>query len=112
MGTNLEELAFEAYGPGGSAILIEALSDNKNRTVQEIKLILKERGGKWAETGSVLWAFEKTDAAEDGWIAKFPQDIPDSEIPALLGLLGELEDNEAVQGVYTNAKIVRGLDPK
>src|SRR5277367_2681385 len=52
---DLDELLFEAYGPGGSAILAEALSDNRNRTVQEIKLILKEQNGKWAESGSVQW---------------------------------------------------------
>ncbi len=57
-GANLEELTFEAYGPGGIAIMIEAISDNKNRTVQEIKTVLKESGGKWAESGSVRWAFE------------------------------------------------------
>jgi YebC/PmpR family DNA-binding regulatory protein len=96
---DLEELIFEAYGPGGSAILIEALSDNRNRTVQEIKLILKERNGKWAESGSVQWAFEKT---MEGWKAKFPQDIPEAEKNQLATLLETLEENDAVQEVYTN----------
>src|ERR1035438_1180486 len=45
---DLEELVFEAYGPAGAAILIEAISNNRNRTIQEVKLILKEHGGKWA----------------------------------------------------------------
>ena len=67
---DLKELLFEAYGPGGSAILIEAMSDNSNRTVQEMKTILKERGGKWAESGSVRWAFELADGE---WKAKFPR---------------------------------------
>ena len=77
---NLEELIFEAYGPGGIAILIEAVSDNKNRAVQEIKTILKDHNGKWAETGSVQWAFENADprilGANGYRTAKFPQDIP------------------------------------
>lgn len=97
---DLKELTFEAYGPGGSAILIEALSDNGNRTVQEIKTILKERGGKWAESGSVRWAFE---AAAGEWKAKFPQDIPEEDKNKLSALLEALEDNDDVQAVYTNA---------
>ncbi|HVM77322.1 MAG TPA: YebC/PmpR family DNA-binding transcriptional regulator [Candidatus Paceibacterota bacterium] len=97
---NLDELLFEAYGPGGAAIMIEALSDSRNRTVQEIKLILKEQNGKWAESGSVQWAFEKT---ADGWKAKFPQDLPENEKSQLIKLLEALEDNDDVQDVYTNA---------
>jgi YebC/PmpR family DNA-binding regulatory protein len=105
VGGNLDELIFEAYGPGGVAIIIEAVSDNRNRTVQEVKTILKERGGKWAETGSVQWGFEKT---EDGWIAKFPQEIPDKDKAPLSKLTETLEENDGVQKVYTNARIEDG----
>lgn len=99
---NLDELFFEAYGPGGSAIIIEALSDSRNRTVQEIKTILKEHDGKWAESGSVQWAFEKT---HEGWNAKFPQDVPESDKSQLVKLLESLEENDDVQNVYTNANL-------
>ena len=96
----LEELTFEAYGPGGAAILIEAISNNRNRAVQEVKTILRDRGGKWAETGSVQWAFEKKDGE---WTAKFPQELGDAEERAkLASLLEALEDNDDVQNVYTN----------
>jgi YebC/PmpR family DNA-binding regulatory protein len=102
-GVDMEELLFEAYGPGGSALLIEAVSDNKNRAVQEIKLVLKEHNGKWAETGSVRWAFESTPGSEDGnWKPKFLQDLPEEERPALVSLIEELEDNDSVQNVHTN----------
>jgi len=97
---DLEELVFEAYGPGGSAILVEALSDNRNRTVQEIKTILKEHNGKWAESGSVQWAFEKT---HDGWNAKFPLAVPEEDKNQLIKLLESIEENDDVQNVYTNA---------
>ena len=56
---NLEELLLEAYGPGGKAILISAITDNKNRTLAEIKHILNEGGGKLASSGSVRWMFEE-----------------------------------------------------
>jgi YebC/PmpR family DNA-binding regulatory protein len=99
-GNNLEELTFEAYGPGGSAILIEAISDNKNRSVQEVKTILRDHNGKWAETGSVQWAFEKI---QENWTAKFPQEIPEADAEKLVALIEALHDNDDIQGVWTNA---------
>lgn len=55
----LEEVLYEAYGPGGSALLIEGITDNKNRTTAEIKHLLSEYDGKLAEKGTVLWLFER-----------------------------------------------------
>ena len=102
----LEELVFEAYGPGGTAVLIEAISDNRNRTVQEIKLILKEHEGKWAEAGSVRWAFEPASGdGEGGWRAKFPQDISEEDKPKLISLLEALDENDSVQDVYSSANL-------
>jgi YebC/PmpR family DNA-binding regulatory protein len=98
----LEELLYEAYGPGGAAILIPAISDNRNRTVQEIKTILRDYNGKWAEPGSVQWAFEFAGGPSGERTAKFLQDIPDEEKEKLVGLLEALEENDDVQNVYTN----------
>jgi len=58
-GAKLEPVLFEAYGPGGVAIIIEGITDNKNRTLGEIKQILSEYGGKLANEGSVKWLFER-----------------------------------------------------
>jgi len=55
---NLAEFALEGYGPNGVALLIEALSDNRNRTVQEIRSILNRHGGSLGESGCVAWLFE------------------------------------------------------
>lgn len=104
VGGDLEELVFEAYGPGGAAILIEAVSDNKNRTVQEIKTVLKEFGGKWAESGSVLWAFATTADQRGQWSAKFPQEIGAEDRAKLAALVNALEEHDDVLGVYTSAK--------
>lgn len=98
---NLEEIIMEAYGPSGSALLIEAITDNSNRTVNETKLILKQQNAKWADPGSVMWAFEKT---SDGWTAKFPQDISESEKEKLNSLIEALEENDDIQAVVTNIK--------
>jgi YebC/PmpR family DNA-binding regulatory protein len=58
-GAKLEEVLFEAYGPGGTAIIIEGITDNKNRTLSEIKQILSQNNGKLASEGSVKWLFER-----------------------------------------------------
>jgi len=58
-GANLEEVLFEAYGPGGAAILIQGITDNNKRTVNEIKQILNQNNGKFVESGSVKWLFER-----------------------------------------------------
>lgn len=55
----IEEITYEAYAPGGIALLIECLTDNKNRTVGEIKAILNRSGGSLASTGSVSYLFKK-----------------------------------------------------
>ncbi len=58
-GTIWEEIAYEGYGPGGVALLIHTLTDNRNRTVSEIRHLLSKRGGSLGATGSVNWMFER-----------------------------------------------------
>ncbi len=56
---SLEELVYEAYAPGGAAVLIEALTDNRNRTGGDIRSILTKRGGNLGSSGSVAWQFQR-----------------------------------------------------
>jgi len=58
-GVTYEECMYEAYGPGGSALCIEVMTDNKNRTVAELRHILSKHGGALAESGSVAWQFDR-----------------------------------------------------
>jgi YebC/PmpR family DNA-binding regulatory protein len=58
-GTTISELTYEGYGPGGIALLIEVATDNKNRTVAEVRHIFSRQGGNMGESGSVAWMFEK-----------------------------------------------------
>ena len=58
-GLKYEEMSYEGYGPGGIAIYIEVITDNKNRTVSEIRHILNKNNGSLAEPGSVSWMFER-----------------------------------------------------
>ncbi len=100
---SLEQLIIEAYGPEGAAILIEAITDSKNRTIAEVKKILNENGAKWAEPGSVLWAFEKVkNESGAGWQEKFKQQISSEAQEKLQELVEELLEQNEVQEVYTN----------
>jgi YebC/PmpR family DNA-binding regulatory protein len=56
---NYEEVTYEGYGPGGAAVLVEVMTDNKNRTVAEIRHIFSKHGGNLGENGCVSWMFEK-----------------------------------------------------
>lgn len=58
-GVNYEEINYEGYGPGGVAIFLEVLTDNKNRTVAEVRHLLSKHGGSLGESGSVAWMFSK-----------------------------------------------------
>ena len=57
-GDQLQEVRYEAYGPGGAALLIDSLTDNRNRTVSEVRAALTRAGANMAESGAVAWQFE------------------------------------------------------
>jgi len=57
--SNYEEVTYEGYGPGGAAVLVEVMTDNKNRTVAEIRHIFSKHGGNLGENGCVAWMFVK-----------------------------------------------------
>ncbi|HSC27924.1 MAG TPA: YebC/PmpR family DNA-binding transcriptional regulator [Vicinamibacterales bacterium] len=58
-GVSYEEVTYEGYGPGGAALIIEALTDNRNRTVGELRHLLSKHGGNLGESNSVAWMFDK-----------------------------------------------------
>ncbi len=58
-GVSYEEIQYEGYGPGGAAILVQVLTDNKNRTVSEIRRLFSKYGGNLGESGCVAWMFDK-----------------------------------------------------
>jgi YebC/PmpR family DNA-binding regulatory protein len=57
-GVNYEELTYEGYGPGGAAVMVDVLTDNKNRTVSELRNIFSKAGGSLGESGCVAWIFD------------------------------------------------------
>lgn len=100
---SMEAVTYEAYGPGGSALIIEALTTNRNKAAQEVKHILSEFGIALAASGSATWAFKK-DPTTYEWqpVVTAPISAEDGQI--LENLIEKLEENDEVQEVYTNAE--------
>ncbi len=94
---DLQNLVIEGYGPEGVALVVRCETDNKNRTIQEVKVILRDYGGKWADPGSVLWAFDAAD-----WSAKFPVAVSAAARAQLQKLSDALGEHEDVVAVHTN----------
>jgi YebC/PmpR family DNA-binding regulatory protein len=97
----METIVYEAYGPGGVALMINVLTDNRNKAAQEIKHILSLNETELAAVGSAAWAFTKT---HEGWTANSTMPIEDADIEKLEKLVEALEANDDVQDVYTNAE--------
>ncbi len=98
----MDSVTYESYGPGGIAIIIEALTENRNKAAGEIKHILSENGCELAAIGSATWAFTRS---PDGvWTPNMTMPLSDEDYAKLEKLVDELEDNDEVQDVYTNAE--------
>jgi len=94
-------VVYGAYGPGGCALVIEAYTDNRNRTVQELKHLLALHGGTLANPGAAAWAFQKN--AEGKLEAMMPIELSDEDAQKMAELSDALEDHEDINDVYTNA---------
>lgn len=95
----LEPVMYEAYGPGGSALIVTALTDNKNRAAAEVRHIFSKAGYELATPGAASWAFTKTD---DGYTAQTPLELSEDDMQKMVNLYDALDENEDVQNVYTN----------
>mgnify|MGYP001561341315 CR=1 FL=1 len=99
-GAALEEVIYGAFGAGGSVLLITAITDNKNRTLGEIKKILSEHNAKFAELNSVQWMFRREGA---DWIPNNPIKIEDENIKRELESLYEaLDEQQDINEIYDN----------
>ncbi|HMA67971.1 MAG TPA: YebC/PmpR family DNA-binding transcriptional regulator [Desulfosalsimonadaceae bacterium] len=85
-GVNYEETTYEGYGPGGAAVLVDSMTDNKNRTVSDVRHIFSKHGGKLGENGCVDWMFDKK-----GWMAVKKTDV-DEETLMTVALEAGAED--------------------
>ncbi len=96
----LEPVVYEAYGPGGVAMVIEGYTDSRNRTAQEIKHLLSTHGVELANQGAASWAFTRTQGKLE------PQttvEVSEEDGAKLSELVEALEEHDDVNEVYTNA---------
>ncbi len=92
---------YEAYGPSGVGIIITGLTDNNNRTSQDVKHALSKNGGSLGSSGSVAWNFKQN--ADRDWEPNTMVEIDQESRETLETIIESLEDNDDVQDVYHNA---------
>jgi len=93
-------VVYELYGPGGVALLIDTVTDNRNRTVAELKHLVSKQGCQLAEPGGAAWAFRKKGV---DWTAATTVPISPHDNEQLQTLIAVLEEHGDVERVYTNA---------
>ena len=99
--TELESITYETYGPGGAAIIIDCLTDSRNRTAQEIKHLLSKNGLELAAPGSAAWAFAPT---REGYEPKTTVPLSEADNARLMEILEEIDNYDDTEEVYTNAQ--------
>jgi YebC/PmpR family DNA-binding regulatory protein len=117
-GVNYKEINYEGYGPGGVAVFVEAMTDNINRTVAELRHIFSKNGGNLGESGSVGWIFEKKGYIVVEKSAKPEDELFELAIEAGADDLRDDEDNFEIitspdnfDAVYTAIKNA-GIEPE
>ena len=105
-GAKLESVIFEAYGPAGIAIIIEGITDNKNRSLGEIKQILVKNNGKMVNEGGVQWMFERKvkNPGSLEWVPKQEIEVSEKDRESCQKIFEDLDENDAVQEIYSNLK--------
>jgi YebC/PmpR family DNA-binding regulatory protein len=106
-GVHYEEVTYEGYGPGGAAIFLEAMTDNKNRTVSEIRAALGKAGGNLGETGCVAWMFEKKGLIAVKTAAKNEDDLMELAIDAGADDMQTVDDHYEITTAVENFEAVR-----
>jgi YebC/PmpR family DNA-binding regulatory protein len=99
-GASFQELVFEAFGPGGVGMIITAVTDNSNRTSQEIKHVLARLSYNLGTPGSAAWAFSKT---AEGYVPINTLELSEEDGNKLAELIEVLHEQDDVQDVYTTA---------
>jgi YebC/PmpR family DNA-binding regulatory protein len=100
-GAALEEVTYEGYGPGGVAMLIQAVTDNNNRTASEIRHLFSKNGLELGTPGSAAWAFTKQ--SDGTFVPTTPLELDEATGEQLAQFVEQLEDNDDVTNIYTTA---------
>jgi YebC/PmpR family DNA-binding regulatory protein len=92
---NLQEITYEGYGPGGTAVMVDAVTDNRNRTVADLRAAFSRGGGNLAENGAVSWIFETRGVIAVEAAGKDPDDVQLAAIDA--GALDVSVEDDAIE---------------
>lgn len=99
---DLSSYVFEVYGPGGTALLMDVITDNKNRTMMELRKILESHGARLAEPGSARWAFTE----KEGWFeVKVGQPVAYGDQEKIKALKEALEAHDDIERVISNETV-------
>lgn len=108
-GGQLEEGLYEAYGPEGSQLIIEVITDNKNRTLSDVRHILTEHGGRLAESGSVKWNFNQMGAVFVDLSKAQLQNKEETELKLIDAGAEDIKWKDEVLEVYTKPENLENL---
>ncbi len=106
-GVHYEEVTYEGYGPGGAAIFLEAMTDNKNRTVSEIRAVLGKAGGNLGENGCVGWMFEQKGFITVKTEAKSEDDLMELATDAGADDMQTVDNHYEITTAVENFEVVR-----
>lgn len=110
-GGTLETVLFEGYGPGGVAIIVEGITDNKNRTFNEVRQILNQNGGKFVGEGGVKWMFDRK-----GEITVSSENKEEAELAAIEAGADDVVEGQGFLDVYTKPeeieKVKKAMEEK
>ncbi len=105
-GVNYDEITYEAYGPGGVAILIETMTDNRNRTVADLRHLLSKNNGNLGESGSVSWLFDRKGYIVVGKSSKSEEELFEIAIEA--GAEDLKDDGESFE-IFTDQEVFQDV---
>jgi transcriptional/translational regulatory protein YebC/TACO1 len=103
-GAVFQEVTYEAFGPGGAALIIHAVTDNHTRSSSDIKFILTRNGGTMAGPGSAKYMFTRS-ADGSSYQPTMPLELSDADAATLASLVAALEEHDDVEEVFTSAAL-------
>ncbi len=101
-GAAIEEITYEGYGPGGIAVLVQAMTDNRNRTVAEVRNVFSRNGGNLGENGCVDWLFEQKGVIEIPLQGRDPDEVMLAALDAGADDVEPVTPNDEVMTIYTD----------
>lgn len=106
-GANYDEVIYEGFGPGGAAILVQALTDNRNRTVSEVRSVFAKHGGNMGESGSVGWMFANRGVITIDTEGKDPDDVA---LAAIDAGAADVENSDGTLEAYTEPQDLKAVE--